>query len=251
MKKLYLALLALILLTVQVYAGDESGTDLFSTGGSHQFRIMSDGSPVSDGGIINQTEIWLAPIAISSFAYLNYAGVSTTTLLSGTTAFTSALVGFTQPDYPRNIGVGLWYNGQSSTSNIRCTFTLSGKDARGEDLYETIAGSATAVTYGVKAFSSIQSFSLSGATNTCKDGESSTTITPGETNTMNICLGCGDVMGLSADIQSSSDVYKVIENKLNVSTASVSINVANDTIDFVSASNATINFIVKYLFKKR
>lgn len=160
--------------------------------------------------------------SLDTLSYKQYADLFMDLLAASTTAVHAAITGtgaelevdtaITNPDVPRNVSIT---NSANSTGDV----IITGVDAKGNSVTDTITISTGGTAYGIVAFSTV----------------SEITIPATVVNPDTITVGVSDKLGLSNIIYASGDVYKVKVNNADDPTIGT-VNTTYHTVDC-----ATIN----------
>jgi hypothetical protein len=222
--------------------------DAFSTAGAqgNLFRIDMNGKIAACPGISGLTgdvtssvglfalkDHWENLPAKSTIAYCSVT-VATGTLLSPTSTFQTNY--HTQPAVPRNVVVSYdTVTGDSAPDWVRCSCTVTGKDARNNTISEVIVSTYGTTTAGKKAFisitSSVWSITLSQTTG----------------STLRCNMGSGDVFGLMGDLASNTSGYKVVESYSPQALNTYTFDSANDTWKPTNVPNGTYDYDIYYI----
>lgn len=184
-----------------------------------------------DKGYVVCHETFLDPIAVDSNTFLSAIDVTTVTLAAMTTTYGTA--DFTiQPIHPRNISFVLYDSGSDSTGTV----TITGTNANGDTATETLAFNGTTDAGGAvvstNAYANLTSIQI-------------TYTGYGAANTEKFWVGTSTGIGLANDVYKSANVFKVVENGVNVASG-YTINPTYDTYLPASAPDATKDFSVWY-----
>lgn len=231
MNKKMLIILATLLLaagmswsTPTIYTSLGVGTEAQVLGATY---ATGDGDAYVNGDLEVDGQFYATEIMAKMDTWDNLEIKSTTTLAgaAGITISTGPLntittdfaeTQFTQTLFPRNVAVSV----DKATVNLNITCVITGLDARGNSVTETLTiTSSTVVYYGRRAFSKITAMSLdSTSTNASTD--------------LKINVGTGDWIGLLGDIDATTDVYKAVVQTSTTKadeTTSVTVDATYDT----------------------
>lgn len=205
---------------------------------------LADNGIVTSTGILRVHQLFLdLPAKDDDVIYNGNTQVLTlSTLKTGGTTYVAS--DLTQPSVPRNIVVfaSITVGGISQTSaTVTGTCYIRGLDALGRSTYtyQTLVTTANAAAgIGDIAWSYISSMTIvvtSTGANT----------SPG--NAVDIQVGTHDGIGLSNKIDSTSDIYHVVE--AGTVTTSYTANAVYGTINFATAGNGSNDYNVRYVQK--
>lgn len=194
-------------------------------------QVITDQLKVSSG-ILNVHEYFSDIPTASTTIYTNSGiTVSTTNIL--TVSVTSITANFSsQGDFPRNVVIVSSFSTGNATSTVVGSAIFTGVDVFGLIRNETISFSTNTGT-GSVAFASISSVTITAS------AISGTSI-----GSMQIYIGTGNKIGLSAKVQAATDIYKILEANADVVIANVTLDTTNNTITFASAPNAARDYNV-------
>ncbi len=209
---------------------------------THQAGIFStsiySASQTLTSSYFNPPIVFLAPKIANTTVIMSTATHTSTLvgLVANGTSYTLAKSDYADMVTPRNIQIVFCSTAPLVTAQMHSTATVvvAGKNTRGEAISETITAhenSSTSIP-GLNAFSTITSFTITGATVTFNAGYAATSV--------GFNIGPGTKIGLPADLDSSTEVLKVIENGA-LSTA-YTLNTTYDTIVFASAPDGSKNY---------
>ena len=215
---------------------DSTGTSTGDSGGLVVGTEVDQGTFTVTGGqlwVTNPTfdppVVYVAPATASATAY-KVLNISSATIMAAATTWTLANANYTDMITPRN----LVFVSSAATTNTAQVMSLSalvtGKNQRGEATTETIAFSTTTGT-GSVAWSTVTSVKIT-----------ATTVGTGADTNITIDMGSGVKIGLPADLNTSGEVLKVIENAALSTT--YTLNVIYDTITFAAAPDSTKHYQV-------
>jgi len=152
--------------------------------------------------------------------------VSTTTLISAATSWTTTI---TEASEPRNVTVDVT---TTSVTAMAGTFVIEGTNHRGNSTTETLTINSTNTVTGAVAWRTIDTATLTMTTITSASGD------------MTINIGTGDKIGLGNELAYADDVAFVDED--GTQTTTYTANATYDTIDFATDGNGTRNYKVYY-----
>jgi len=209
---------------------------------THQYRNAYVGSLSVSSGIQNVHEYFSDVPAASSNAVTSGNGLtitSTTLVDSGTTYITRDL---TQMVVPRNLVVRASFTTPSgTTTTLRGMATFYGINNLGINATEPIVFS-TADTFGSVAWASISSVTIE-----------ITSVTAGTFDPANVLVvfGSSDAIGLANVVESTGDIYKLVEAGAdNVVDSSVIYDSTNYTIIFETAPDGSNDYSVWAINRK-
>lgn len=230
MKKMFLVLL-LSFFSINVYA---AWNDVF-----FGKSVTRDGTP----SMVN----WIDMPTASTTALLGVNGVSiaTATLVSAGTTFVDGASGtsnqFTQITFPRNVQLVAYTPGATFTT-LSGNCLITGTNGKGVSTTETVAITTNAVSSN-NAWDTIDSFAYSGFT------------INSSASSVSLHIGTNNKIGIPGDVRNSSDVVKITEAGVDVSTCALiggCVSARYDTIDLskIVIPNSSIDYIIKYLSDK-
>lgn len=192
-------------------------------------------------GIVDIPEVFFDIATASSFTYV--AGnsvlgtVSTTTLVAAGTSYSLAVGDYSNSAYPRNVVAAIAVGAGSSTTTIAGTLVITGTDARGNAIVESLSVSTTTAT-GNYAYSSITAMALS-----------VTSLSPTTSASAYVSIGTGVKIGLANNLDAAGDIRKV--NEAGTATTTYTANTTYNTITFVNAPDGSKDYKVTYKVKTR
>lgn len=169
-----------------------------------------------DVGYVQNTNLFMDVLVASTTAVH--------TAITGTGVEQEIITAITNPDVPRNISIT---NSANSTGDV----VITGVDAKGNSVTDTITISTGGTAYGVVAFSTV----------------SKITIPATVANPDTIEVGISNKLGLSNIIYATSDVYKIKKNNADATVATAQVNTTYNTYDMsVIGLSADDDFTIYY-----
>uniref|UniRef100_A0A6H1ZFD6 Putative pectate lyase n=1 Tax=viral metagenome TaxID=1070528 RepID=A0A6H1ZFD6_9ZZZZ len=137
-----------------------------------------------------------------------------------------------QPDVPRNITVTS-VDAAAGAPVLTTSVIITGKDAKGNTVTETITTSGSETKLGAVAFASVTSQEVD--------------VIAGNGVGDTLSIGIGEILGLSNKINATSDVIKIKKNNANATVATAQVNAVNATYNMsVITLAATDDFTIWY-----
>ena len=188
--------------------------------------------------------------AISGTALTGTAGIviATATLVDSGTTYVNGAAGtsnqFTQITFPQNITCDTAFSTGESTASVSGTLTIRGYDCMGIYKTEALPVSTNSVSGNV-AWATINSTVFSRFT-----------ISNTVVSSCTINLGTGYKLGIAGDIRNSSDVYKITQASVDVSTCAKiggCVSAKYNTIDTskIVVPDGSIDYILIYRNRKK
>lgn len=194
-------------------------------------------------------ETWVNPLAVDSNTIRSVA-IATATLQGVTTTWTEAMQRCTQWDVPRTLAFRVYCKDVVGTdmvatsATITSTLKLIGYDTQGSSATETITSTCCCNSFtGNIAWAKVTDYEITYA-------PSATTATGVDVayGTMYFVIGTGAKLGLSRQLEASTDVIAVNEGGTGIYTSNTSLTVSAtyDTVDFVTDPTSSASYQVWY-----
>jgi hypothetical protein len=178
----------------------------------------------------NSCVTWVDLPAASTASVLSTVSIATATLVANGTSYTLAAADYTDIVFPRNLTVDVAFSSGEATTTVTGNLVITGLDQFGKNNTETISISTNSAN-GVVTWSTVTTLQFSNVT-----------IAGASVANASLSVGSGNVIALPDNIQSSSDIIKVIEN--GATSTTYIVNTTYDSIDFASDPDGSKDYYI-------